>query len=97
MSLNPHEEAAAAFIANAVSRELCDIRSMATGLAGLVRHLEKFSFTLVAVPLAGLLTRCQNHTATARIEALIHLAAYACQGDRKPGQRQLREWLNVVI
>ena len=31
------------------------------------------------------------------IEALIHLAAYACQGDRKPGQRQLREWLNVVI
>ena len=70
---------------------------MAVRLARLVRRLEKFSFPLVAAPLAGLLTRPENHTATARIEALIHLAALACQGDREPGQRQLREWLNVAI
>ena len=66
-------------------------------LARLVRRLEKFSFPLVAAPLAGLLTRRENHTATSRIEALIHLAALACRGDWEPGQRQLREWLNVAI
>ena len=95
--LNPSHEAAAAVMASAATDELREIGSLAVRLARLVRRLEKFSFPLVAAPLAGLLTRPENHTATARIEALIHLAALACKGDRKPARRQLREWLNVEI
>ena len=94
-SRDPQAEAAAALMAHAAPAELHAIASIATRLARLVGRLEKFSFPLVAAPLAGLLTRSENHTATARIEALIHLAAVACQGDRTPGLRQLDEWLNV--
>ena len=96
-SLDPHSEAAAALMASAATVELREIRSMAVRLASLVRRLEKFSFPLVAAPLAGLLIRGENHTATARIEALIHLAAHACRGDKEPTRRQLREWLNVAL
>lgn len=66
-------------------------------LATVVKRLEKFSFPLVAAPLAGLLTRPENHTASGRIEALIHLAALACQGEKAPDQRHLREWLNIAV
>ena len=86
-----------AVLATAAAGELREIAGMATRLAGVVKRLEKFSFPSVAAPLAELLTRPENHTATTRIEALIHLAALACQGDREPGHRQLREWLNVAI
>ena len=96
-SLDPNGEAVAAVLATAATGELREIGGMAARLARVVKRLEKFSFPLVAAPLAGLLTRPENHTATARIEALIHLAALACEGDREPGQRQLREWLNVAI
>ena len=84
-------------IANAATDELREIGSMAVRLSKVLRCLEKFSFPLVAAPLAGLLIRCENHTASVRIEALIHLAALACRGDREVGQRQLREWLNVAV
>ena len=84
-------------MASAATGELREIESMAVRLANLVRRLEKFSFPLVAAPLAGLLTRRENHTATSRIEALIHLAALACRGSKEPGRRQLRKWLNVAI
>ncbi len=70
---------------------------MAVRLAKVVRRLEKFSFPLVAAPLAGLLTRRENHVAGTRIEALIHLAALACRGEEAPDRRHLREWLNVAI
>ena len=96
-SLDPHAEAAAAVMASAATGQLREIGRMAVRRAKLVRRLEKFSFPLVAAQLAGLLTRRENHTATARIEALVHLAALACRGDKEPGQRQLREWLNVEI
>ena len=66
-------------------------------LATVVNRLEKFNFPLVAAPLAGLLTRRENHTASGRIEALIHLAAFACQGEKAPENRHLREWLNVAV
>ena len=96
-SLDPNGEAAAAVMASAATGELREIGSMAARLARVVRRLEKFSFPLVAAPLAALLTRPENHTATARIEAPIHLAALSCEGDKAPEQRQLREWLNVAI
>ena len=78
-------------------QEVRQIKGMASRLKGLVRRLEKFNFPLVAQPLAGLLTRPENHTATARFEALIHLAALTCHGTLAPTQRQLREWLNVIL
>ena len=96
-SRDPQAVAAAAFMAHAAPAELRNIGSIAERLARLVGRLEKFSFPLVAVPLAGLLIRCENHAATGRIEALIHLAARACRGERKPELRQLREWLNVAL
>ena len=46
--------------------------------------------------LSGLLTRPENHTATARIEALLHLAALACRGRKKPCLQQLREWVTEI-
>ena len=73
------------FMTHTAPAELRAIGSMAVRVGTLVGRLEKFSFPLVAAPLAGLLTRSENHTAAARIEALIHLAVLACQGDRKPG------------
>ena len=84
-------------MASAATGEVREIGSMAERLATLVRRLEKFSFPLVAAPLAGLLTRPESHTATGRIEAMIHLAALACRGTNEPSQRQLREWLNGAI
>ena len=96
-SRDPQAEAAAAFRAHAATAELRAIGSIAARLARLVGRLEKFSFPLVAAPLAGLLIRGENHTATARIEALIHLAALACRGERKPELRQLHEWLNIAL
>ena len=96
-SLDPSAEAVAAILAHAATSELREIGSIAARLARLVGRLEKFSFPLVAAPLGGLLTRPENHTATTRIEMLIHLAAAACRGNRKPGPRQLRDWLNVAM
>ena len=95
-SIDPQTEVAA-FMAHAAPDEVRLIGSMAVRQARLVGRLEKFSFPLVAAPLAGLLTQSENHAATARIEALIHLAAFACRGDRKPGLRHLHEWLNVAL
>ena len=96
-SLDTQDEAAAAFLASTAVSELSDIGRTAIRLATVVRRLEKFAFPLVAAPLAGLLTRHENHTASGRIEALIHLAALACQGERAPDQRHLREWLNIAV
>ena len=96
-SPDPYRDAAAALMASAATRELREIRSIAVRLDSVVRRLEKFSFPLVAQPLAGVLTRPENHTATARIEALIHLAALACRGRKEPGWRHLRDWLNVAV
>ena len=96
-SFDAHGEAAAALLASSATSELSEIGRIAMRLAKVVTRLEKFSFPLVAAPLAGLLTRRENHTASGRIEALIHLAATACQGEKAPQQRHLREWLNVAV
>ena len=84
-------------MASAATGELREIKGMAVRHASLLRRLENFSFPLVAAPLAELLTWPENHTATARIEALIHLAALACRGNKEPERRQLREWLNLSV
>ena len=95
--MDPHDEAAAALMATAAGGETRQIRRIAGRLSKLVRRLEKFSFPLVAGPLAGLLTREENHTASVRIEALLHLAALACRGDKEPSRHRLCEWLNSVM
>ncbi|MDE0241438.1 MAG: hypothetical protein OXQ84_14815 [bacterium] len=94
---DPYDEAIAALMANAAGGELHEIRSIAARLGRLVKHLERFSFPFVAAPLAGLLTRPENHCATTRIEALIHLAALASYGNKAPQPRHLRQWLNTMI
>lgn len=91
---NPSHEVIAALMAEARADEVRALNNMATRLADLVRKLKRFSFSQVAQPLAALLTRRENHTATARIEALIHLAALACRGPKRPRRRQLDDWLN---
>ena len=93
---DPLGEAARVLSADAASPELRRIRGMVTRQAQLVRRLRKFSFPTVAALLAGLLTRPENHTATSWIEALLHLAALACRGQKKPGPHQLREWLTAI-
>ena len=94
---DPYDEAVAALMANAASGELHEIRSIAARLGGLVKRLEKFSWPFVAASLAGLLTRPEHHCATARIEALIHLAALAGGGNKAPRPRHLRQWLNTMV
>ena len=96
-SLDPHREVLAALTARTATRELSEIQRIAVRRARLVRRLKEFSFAGVVQPLAGLLTHPENHTATARIEALIHLAALACRGSKNPGRGQLHKWLNVHL
>ena len=97
VSLDVHGEAAAALMANATTGELREIGSMVVRLDKLLRVLDGFSFPSVAAPLAGLLTRMENQSATTRIEALIHLAALACRGNKEPRPRHLRDWLNTTV
>lgn len=94
---DPDYEATAALLARALAPELSEIKNVVKRLARLSRQLKRFSFPAVAKPLGGLLTRIENHTATARIEALIHVAAVACRGKRRPARRQLHEWLNDFV
>ena len=91
------DNALGAYMAKSLSDDTCRIASIASRLQRLRQRLAKYYFPFVAQPLAGLLTRPENHTATVRIESLIHLSALACRGTRKPNQRQLREWLNDFI
>ena len=96
-SHDPNYDAVTALLANAKANEMHAIRGMVLRLPRLFKRLEKFSFPLVAQSLAGLLIRPENHTATARIETLIHLAALACRGEHVPARRQVRQWLNVSV
>ena len=89
-------EATRALSADAADAVVRNIRDLAERQARLVRRLQKFSFPAVAALLSGLLTRTENHTATARIEALLHLAALACRGKKNPGLQHLRGWLTGI-
>ncbi len=94
---DPNYDVAAALLANFAADDMREIRGMVLRLARVSKRLEKFSFPLVAQSLASLLIRPENHTATARIEALIHLAAFACRGEKGPTPTQVSEWLNVMV
>ena len=94
--LDPLGEATRALSADAADAVVRNVQDMAERQARLVRRLQKFSFPAVAALLSGLLTRTENHTATARIEALLHLAALACRGRKKPGLQHLRGWLTGI-
>ncbi|MDE3256233.1 MAG: hypothetical protein OYM47_00155 [Gemmatimonadota bacterium] len=96
-SFDLHDEAAAAVMGNAASGELREIESIRVRLGKLLGDLDGFSFHQVAAPLAGLLTRQENQSATTRIEMLIHLAALVCRGNKKPSPRRLRDWLNTRV
>lgn len=96
-SPDPNYDAVTALLANAKANEMHKIRGTVLSLPRLFKRLEKFSFPLVAQSLAGLLIRPENHTATARIETLIHWAALACRGEQVLTRRQLSQWLNVSV
>ena len=94
--LDPQGEAVRLLSAGAAGGGLRDLRGLAARQARLLGSLQKYSFRGVAVFLSGLLTRPDNHTSTARIEALLHLAALACRGRKKAGLQQLRKWLTAI-
>ena len=94
--MDPHGEAVRVLSADAAGAAVHDLRGMAERRAQLIGRLRKFSFPAAAALLSGLLTRLDNHTATGRIEALLHLAALACQGRKKPDLRELRAWLEEI-
>ena len=94
--LDPQREVLRLLSADAAGTAARDVRSLVTRRARLVQRLRQFNFPTVAALLAGLLTRSENHTATARIEALVHLAALTCCGRKKAGLRQLRAWLSEI-
>lgn len=96
-SPDPNYDAVTVLLANAKVNEMHEIRGTVLRLPRLFKRLEKFSFPLVAQSLAGLLIRPENHTATARIETLIHWAALACRGEQLLTRRQLSQWLNVSV
>ena len=82
--------------AKSVSDRAFRLDDIASRMGKLARRLERFDFASVAQPLAGLLTRRENHAANPRIEVLVHLAAMSCGGDRAPSRSQLRDWMKIV-
>ena len=93
---DPISEATKLMVVDAANDQLYSIKCLAERHGDLFTQLKKFSFSAVAVLLSGLLIRPENHTATARIEALLYLAAIACCGVQKPGKQQLQEWLGEI-
>ena len=79
------------------SADALQIRAIASRLAPVVHMLHGFSFTSVAGTVSGLLTRTENHVATTRLEAMVHLAALGCRGVHTPSVGRLRDWLNGAI
>ena len=90
-------EVVAALLARNATSETFDIKNIVARLEDLVKYLGRFRFQSVVEPLAGLMTRPENHPATSRFEALVHLAAIYCRGAREPNSRQLQAWLNSAI
>ena len=91
-SLAPLGQAAKVLVGDSADNHLYDITCLAARNLGLCRRLRKFSFPAIATLLSDLLIRPENQTATVRIEALLHLAATACRGVKKPKLQQLRGW-----
>lgn len=90
-------DAIGAILAGTAADENFNLRALTERQPRLCARLKKLNFRHVAEILSGLLTQPDNHPATLRIEALIHLAALHCQGTRKPTLPQIREWLNDIL
>ena len=94
---DPNYDAEAALLARVLAPKLSEVKGVLERVPHLSKQLNQFSFPAVAKLLGGLLTRVENHTATARIEALIHGATLACRGKQRPAEKQLRKWLNDLV
>ncbi|MCU4178605.1 hypothetical protein [Bosea sp. BH3] len=86
-----------ALMAGLQANENMNLRSLCRRQNRLCARLQKFDFIGVLEIASGLLTRPENHSATLRIEALIHLAAIHSHGRQKPSLAQVREWLNEIL
>ncbi len=60
--------------------------------ADLTKVLGAFDAFKVATSCGALLTVPQLHSNSLRIEALAHLAVYACRGSKKPQPKQFAQW-----
>jgi hypothetical protein len=61
-----------------------------------VESLHGFSFCDTARLIASLAVIPEYHANTIRIEALIQLAAVACQGNRPPNRHDLAKWIGLM-
>ncbi|MGV1755002.1 hypothetical protein [Agrobacterium sp. CG674] len=86
-----------ALFALGASNEGLNIRALISRQPKLCTRLEKFDALDLIQTLSGLLTQLENHAATLRIEALIHLAAACCRGIQKATHAHIRGWLNDVL
>ena len=86
-----------AYMAMSMANDVRRISAITSRNGKLLRHLEKFYFPRAAPLLAGLLTRIDNHCATARIEAIIHMLALVGRGTAVPTHNDIRRWLNNDI
>ncbi len=62
--------------------------------AALARELARYQPQTTVTRIAGLLTDPHLQTNTVRIELLVHLAVAYCYGRKRPGAKNLGEWLN---
>lgn len=83
--------------ANAEAEGNMGLRALGERQARLCLRLVKFDAASTIQQIAGLLTAPENHAATLRLEALIHLAAIHCRGRRTPTLAHLREWINDIM
>lgn len=93
----PTIDALSSLFAAARAGDMFSLDALAKRQAKLCGRLSKFSQRHVVEILAGLLTQPQNHAATFRIEALIHLAVLNCKGTVRPTLLQVREWVNDIL
>lgn len=63
-------------------------------LKRLSEFLGKYDLRSTVAQLAGLLTVPSLQANTLRIETVVHLAVACCRGRRKPGPREIGNWLN---
>lgn len=83
-----------ALFAQDASNEGLSIPALISRQPKLCARLGKFDALDLIQSLSGLLTQLDNHAATLRIEALIHLATAFCRGTQKATHAQIRGWLN---
>lgn len=66
-------------------------------LERLTKFLGEYDLWTTVAQLAGLLTVPSLQANTLRIETVVHLAVASCYGHRKPGLREIGNWLNQEL